>query len=138
MKKGEIILTKKVFVAIYDRDLKVEMKKCPLTEDGSKIKIKKGGKGHWSPEFDNESYLEFPSRFGTKRVYVVRKHANKCVSFKDPTTTVYGPDPDVVIEAAEGAIRKSMKQEEQDTPFILYIMLALIAIVFLKVMGIIA
>lgn len=130
-------MKRKVEVAVFDRDLKVERGKYPLTDDGSKIKIKKGGKGHWYPEFDNQSYLEFPSLFGTKRVYIVRKNAAKCVSFADPEGTVYGPDPELVEKAAEDAIRRSMKQDKQETPFWVYLVILLLLGVAGRVFGVI-
>jgi len=133
----------KVKVAVFDKDGRIRtLAKKSLTKDGSKIKVKEGGDAHWSPEFDNHSFLEFPRPWylggGWNRLYFVRNHSAKCVDFKDDPATIYGPDPEVVIKAAEDAIRKSMKQEDPQTPLILYLMFGANIIILLKVLGVIA
>ncbi len=136
-------MNEKVKVAVFDKDGKIRhLGNKPLSKDGSRIKIKEGGRGQFKPLFDNHSYLEFPKPKylggGWDRIYFVRNHAKKCVDFKDDPATVYGPDPDVVINAAEDAIRKSMKQEDPETPIILYLMFGAVLIILLKVLGVIA
>jgi len=136
-------MTKKVKVAIFDQDLKIrQFGSFPLTSDGSKINIKSGGKGHFNPAFDNTSYLEFPYRSilhlfrrQYKRVYIVRNSASKCVNFD--TEVVSAPDPDEVMKAAGAKILENMGRETQDTPIILYFILAAIALVALKIFGVI-
>ncbi len=131
-------MTKKVKVAIFDRDLKVRtLQRYPLSKDGSKIKIRTGGKGHFKPAFDNESYLEFP-RFlgGHEKVYLVRRGAKACVNFKDDPATVYGPDPEEVMTAAKAEILEGLGKEKQETPFILFLILGAIVLIALKVFGV--
>ena len=136
-------MPKKVKVAIFDQDLKIrQFGDFPLTSDGSKINIKSGGKGHFNPSFSNTSYLEFPYRsilnlfrIQYRRVYVVRNTARKCVNFD--TEEVPAPDPEEVMKAASAKILENMGRETQDTPFILYIILAAIGIVALKVFEVI-
>lgn len=136
-------MTKKVKVAIFDQDLKIrQFGNYPLTSDGSKINVRSGGKAHFNPSFSNTSYLEFPYRsisnlfrIQYRRVYIVRNNANKCVNFD--TEEVPAPDPDEVMKAASAKILENMGKESQDTALILYIILAAIAIVALKVFEVI-
>ena len=75
---------------IFDRDLKVRTcKEFPITKDGSKINIKSGGKGHFNPLFDNDSYLDIPkksripfSKTTYEKVYFVRNGAKSCIRFR--------------------------------------------------------
>lgn len=131
-------MSKKVKLAIFDRDLKVrKMGTFEVSKDGSKIKVKGGGKGNFNPSFDNESYLEFPRRFrGFERIYIVRKGAKACVNFKDNPATVYGPDPEQVIEAAENKILTGIGKDKQDIHWSVYAQLFLIILILIKVLGV--
>ena len=136
-------MTKKVKLAIFDKDLKARTyENFPLSKDGSKISVRKGGKRNFNPTFDMDSYIEFPSRslippFPVKwnRVYFVRNGAKACVNFK--TEGVEGPDQELVMEAAEAEILKGIGKDKQDTPIIQYIILAALVLVILKVFGVI-
>ena len=133
-------MTKKVKVAVFDADQKVrKLGKYPVTDDGSKIRILKGGKRHFYPKFGPNSFLEFPrSKFlggGWERIYIVRNHASKCVDFK--TFAVAGPDPEQVKDAAEATILSKFGVDKQDTPLMQYIITGLVFLIFLKVMGVI-
>lgn len=83
-------MTEKLKTLVIDRDLKGRMfESFPVTKDGSKINIKSGGKGHFNPLFDNDSFVEFPRRslippFKTvyDRVYIVRNGAKACYRFR--------------------------------------------------------
>jgi len=107
---GVKALTKELKVLVFDRDLKGRtFGSFPVTEDGSKIRIKSGGKGHFMPTFDNDSFIEFPRKFlrwnrGWERVYFVRNGAKACVRFR-PTPNALNiesiADLQEVIEAAE-------------------------------------
>lgn len=130
-------MTKKVELAIFDKDLKVRtLGKFPVSQDGTKISVKRGGKGNFNPTFDNESFIEFPKRFGGwKRIYLVRKGAKACVNFQ--TEEVKGPDPALVIEAAESEILRNIGKDKEETPFILYLILGAVILLALKVFGVI-
>jgi len=130
-------MTKKVELAVFDKDLKVRtLGKFHVSKDGTKIAVKRGGKGNFNPTFDNESFIEFPKRFGGwRRIYLVRKGANACVNFK--TGKVEGPDPELVIEAAGSEILRGIGKEKEETPLITYITLAAIILVALKIFGVI-
>lgn len=142
-------MTKKVELAVFDKDLKARtVGKFPLSKDGTKIKVRTGGKRNFSPSFDHSSYIEFPYRslvtpwrISWKRVYFVRNAASECVNFHrtpEGFTEVPQPDPEIVMEAAEAAILKGIGKDKQETPMILYIILAAVAITLLKVLGVIA
>jgi len=136
-------MTKKVKLAIFDKDLKARTyANFDLSKDGSRIKVRKGGKRNFNPSFDMDSYIELPYRsivppFPIKwnRVYFVRNGAKACVNFK--TGVVDGPDPETVMEAAEAEILKGIGKDKQETPIILYLILGACAIILLKVLGVI-
>ena len=133
-------MTKKVKVAVFDGDQKVrKLGKFPLTDDGSKIRVHKGGKRHFYPKFGPNSFLEYPhSRFlggGFERIYFVRNHASECVNFE--TEAVSGPDPKQVKDAAEAVVLTKFGTDKQVTSLREYIQTGLVFLVFLKVMGVI-
>ena len=83
-------MSKKVKLAVYDKDLKARIyKKFPVSDDGTKILVKWAGTENFNPEFDNDSFIEFPKRslfkpwtLNWQRVYFAPKLAKKCVNFK--------------------------------------------------------
>lgn len=137
-------MTKKVKLAIFDKDLKARTyASFPLSKDGSRISVRRGGKRNFNPTFDQESYIELPYRsiippFSIKwnRIYFVRNGAKACVNFK--TETILEPDPELVMQAAEAEILKGIGKDKQDTPMIQYIMIFLLIGILLKVFGVIA
>lgn len=137
-------MTKKVKLAIFDKDLKARtFESFPISKDGSRISVRRGGKRNFNPTFDQESFIELPYRsiippFSTKwnRVYFVRNGAKACVNFK--TETILEPDPELVMQAAEAEILKGIGKDKQDTPMIQYIMIFLLIGILLKVFGVIA
>lgn len=139
-------MTKKVNVAIFDKDLKARtVGSFPLSKDGTKIKVRTGGKRNFNPSFDYASYIDFPrprwQGGGWKRIYFVRNGASECVKFNrkpEGYTEVPQPDPEMVMEAAKAEILKGIGKDKQETPLIQYIILAAVAITLLKVFGVIA
>jgi hypothetical protein len=135
-------MTDKVKLAIIDKDLKARVfKKFPLTEDGAKIKVVESGKGMFKPAIDNDSYIELPSRSilppwrrTWNRIYFVNKGATKCFDFK--TGKIAGPDPALVLEAAATTMLMNLGKEKQETDLIIYIILAVIIGIALKVFGV--
>ena len=98
--------TPKVWVAVYDNDYRVsKVKQYHISEDGKKIRIQSGGSGHWMPDFNASSFLEFPQLkkyilFGErqyKRVYIVAKKGEKCVDFATGEAT--GPSEEQLKKA---------------------------------------
>ena len=136
-------MSKKVKLAIFDKDLKARtVKKYPVSDSGEQIKVKSGGDGHFMPSFDNESFIEFPKRafpalwrISWDRVYFARKGAKTCVNFK--TAKVEGPDPELVLEAAGTEMLRNLGKEKQETSLISYITLALLIIVLLNLLGVV-
>ena len=136
-------MSKKVKLAIFDSDLKARtVKKYPVTDDGSKIRVVSGGENHFMPSFDNDSFIEFPRRsllppFGIKwdRVYFARKKAKKCVNFK--TGEVPGPDPELVKKAAGMTMLTELGKDKTDIHPLFYIMLLILLGIALKVFGVI-
>ncbi len=137
-------MTKKVKLAIFDKDLKARTYEYfPVSKDGSRIAVRRGGKRNFNPLFDNESYIDFPYRslsspwkISWERVYFARNGAKACVNFK--TGKVEGPDADLVMEAAEAEILKGIGKDKQETPMILYLIFGALVLVVLKVFGVIA
>lgn len=106
-------MVEKVKVAIFDRNLRAEIRKYELTDDGSKIRILKGGKAHFYPEFNESSYLDIKRpRFlggGYNRIYFVRRHASKCVDFKTEETG--GIDPKQILDATSNELVKNFGKD---------------------------
>lgn len=136
-------MTKKVQLAILDRDLKARtFQQFPLNSDGTKIDVVNSGKGYFMPKIDNDSFIELPYRslippFKTKfnRIYIAPRGADSCVNFR--TKEVKGPDPEQVIEAARAEMVRNFGKQKQDIPLIFYIMLLVLIGVALKVFGVI-
>ena len=136
-------MSKKVKLAIFDNDLKARtVGKFPVSESGDRIQVKQGGKEHFKPSFDNESFIEFPRRafpffwrIVWDRVYFARKGASSCVNFQ--TGKVEGPDPALVIEAAGTEMLRNLGKEKTETALTTYIMLALLLFITLNLLGVI-
>ena len=136
-------MTKKVKLAIIDKDLKARtFKMYPLTEDGAKIKVVESGKGMFKPEIDTDSYIELPSRSilppwrrKWHRIYFVNKGATKCINFK--TETILDPDPSLVLEAASTTMLMNLGKEKKETDPLVYVTLAVLIGIALKVFGVI-
>ena len=136
-------MTKKVKLAIIDKDLRARIfKSFPLTDDGAKIKVVPSGKGFFTPEIDNDSYIELPSRsllppwrIKWNRIYFVNKGVTKCINFK--TETVLEPDPTLVLKAAGTTMLMNLGKEKADTAFIFYIILLVVIGIALKVFGVV-
>lgn len=131
---------KQVELAIFDNDLKARtVKKYDVSDDGTKIRVKSGGEGHFMPSFDNDSFIEFPKPWwqggGWKRVYFVAKNGTKCVNFQ--TETVSGPDPEQLKTAVGGLMLKDLGKGGQEIPTWVYIIIVLLLGVAGKVFGVI-
>lgn len=136
-------MARKVKVALFNKDLRAELKNFPLSADGTKIEIAQGGKAHFKPKINNESFIEFPYRHplsfwkvSYQRIYFAMKWSKKCVNFH--TGEVFGPDPDAVMEAASAQILKNKAEEEKSVHWTTYATLGMVLLILLKVLGVIA
>lgn len=137
-------MTRKITAAIFDNDLKCEIRKFEVSEDGTKIRIQSGGEGHFMPKFDNNSFLEFPTRkkfllFGERvyrRYYIVKKKGSACVNFR--TGEVSGPDLEQLKKAlAASSLDKLGKQEPPFPSWTIYLILLTVIGIAAKVFGVI-
>lgn len=134
-------MTKKVKLAVFGNDLRCEVKKYPLSDNGEQIKVISGGEGHFMPRFDTESYLEFPNKFlfwriGWSRLYFAKNKAKNCVNFK--TEEVFGPDLEQLkTSLAATNLDKLGKQEPPFPIWIIYLILLLVLGTTAKVFGVI-
>jgi len=95
LKKGEKIKT-----AIFGQDLRVELKKYPLSKAGNKINIIDSGEGYFMPKIGPTHFLDWPTkkRFLVagkrryERIYFSLKLAEECVNFGVDPAIIYGPD----------------------------------------------
>jgi len=133
----------KVILAIYDNDLKCRtVKKYEVSENGTQIKVQSGGDGHFMPKFDNDSFLELPTRkrfilFGAqlwRRIYFVKKRGDKCVNFN--TGKAFGPDPEEAKKAIGSTLLGEIGKTKVDTPFISYITLGAVILILLQMSGV--
>jgi len=135
-------MTRKVITAIFDNDLRVELGKHEVSEDGTQIRIKSGGESHFMPSFDNDSFLEFPYRAITsfwkhsyRRMYIVKKKATACVNFK--TGKVPGPNLEQLKQAiASTNLDKLGKQDPPFPAWIIYLILLCVLGIAAKVFGV--
>lgn len=137
-------MANKVRVAVFDAGQRAIIKKCEITDDGSKIRVKSGGKAHFMPEFDNTSYLEFKRPWylggGTKKLYFVRRMASKCVNFqvqKNEAVDISMPDPKQVMDATDSNLIKNFSKEDNVTPWYIWVLLLILLGIALKVFGVI-
>jgi hypothetical protein len=136
-------MTKKVKLAIIDKDLKARIfKNFPLSKDGAKINVVESGKNYFTPAIDTDSYIELPSRsifppwrIKWNRIYFVNKGATKCINFK--TETILDPDPSLVLKAAGTKMLMNLGKEKKELDFIFYIILLVCIGIALKVFGVI-
>lgn len=137
-------MSKKVKLAVYDKDLKARIyKKFPVSDDGTKILVKRRETENFNPEFDNDSFIEFPKRslfkpwaLSWQRVYFAPKLAKKCVNFQ--TKTVLEPDPSLVLKAARTTMLNNLGREKAETSLLTWIQIGLLVFIALKVLGVIA
>ena len=135
-------MVRKVKLAVFDNDLKLVIKKYPLSIDGTKISVVSGGEAHWAPGFDTDSFLEFPKKKWElwkpewTRIYFVKKKGEKCVNFK--TGKVSGPDPEQLKEAVGTTMLGKIGQTKEETPFVLWLLLAGIVFLILIQLGVLS
>ena len=115
----------------------------PVTDDGAKIQVKRGGKANFNPSFDNDSFIELPKRalfrpwkVNWHRVYFAPNGAKACVNFQ--TETVLEPDPSLVMKAASSEMLQNLGKEKPETSFLTYLQLGLLIFIVLKLLGVIA
>jgi len=137
-------MTRKVDVAVFDNDLRIELKKYELNKSGTKISIIDSGEGYFMPEIGTNTFLEFPSwkkylLFGPrtwKRVYFVKRQAKKCVNFS--TSEVYSPDPEQLKQAIGSTLLGKLGKEDPPFPtWMIYLILLCVVGIALKVFGVI-
>lgn len=135
----------KVLLAIFDNDLKCRtVKKYEISDSGTQIKVKSGGDGHFMPTFDNDSFLELPTRKKYifvggqiwKRFYFVKKKGEKCVNFR--TGESFGPNPEDAKKAVGSTLLSEIGKTKQEIPFTTYLLLMIVIGIALKVFGVIA
>lgn len=136
-------MARKVKVALFDKDLRAELKKYPLNADGTKIEIAQGGSGHFKPTIDNESFIEFPYRHplsfwrvSYQRIYFAMKWSKKCVNFH--TEEVEGPDPKQIMDAANKTLLDKLGEQKQEVNWWQYLLIGINVLILLKVLGVIA
>lgn len=121
----------KVNLAIIDTDLTIRsLKKYSLSSNGRQIHISSGGTEHFMPVISNTSYLEFPTRkryllFGArmyKKIYFAMNKAKKCVDFASGDVNL--PSPEEMKKALAALMIGRIGQDKQETPLVLWLILA--------------
>ena len=136
-------MPEKVKLAVFDQDLVVrKYGKFELSSDGSKIRVISGGDAHFMPQIGNTTHLDFPRRSllppfkkYLERIYFVRNTASRCVDFA--TEEVASPDPQEVMKAAGAKVASNWGKEKTETPLLLYIILAVVALIAARVFEVI-
>lgn len=132
-------MTNKVRTAIFGKDLRVEIKKYPLTKAGNKIDINSGGEGYFMPEIGPNQFLEWPIRkrylfFGPwvyARTFIVVKRGVKCIDFSLDDPKAYGPDIEQLKRANAALLAEKIGQDQQKgTPWYIWFILIMVALTF--------
>lgn len=136
-------MVEKVKTAIWKQDLRVELKKYPLSDSGNKIDIVNSGAGYFMPEIGPTNFLDWPKRkmfifFGPmiyERIFFSIKKGSKCVDFL--TGAVYGPDQEAIKLSNLNLLAKDLGSEQQKgIPWYIWAILILCLFNFLLVMRI--
>jgi hypothetical protein len=135
---------RKVSLAVFDNDQRVVIRKYPISDDGTKIRVVSGGENHWMPSFDITSPLEFPYRAFTslwrisyRRIYFAKKKGKKCINFNAEQPEIPMPDPEQLKDAVGNTLLSKIGQAEQKTSMLTYFALFINILILLKVMGMI-
>ena len=135
-------MDRKVKLAVYDADLRATVKNYPLSKNGNKIIVNKGGKGNFKPSFDNNSFIEFPVRYpwsfwkiSYQRIYFARSLAKKCVNFK--TEELAGPSPEFVEELGVKVMLDRLNKQKQETVWQIWLILGINVLILLYTLGVI-
>lgn len=125
---------KKVRVAVFDADLRVTIKKYPLSSNGKQINISSGGTEHFMPHFDRNCRLDFPRfkkwlLFGERQyepLYVVMNKGKKCIDFSLKEPEIYGPSPEELDAAIKALIATKIGTEGIKIPWYIPVLLFII------------
>jgi len=132
-------MTDKVRTAVFGKDLRVEIKKYPLTKKGNKIDISAGGEGYFRPEIGPNQFLDWPVRkkylfFGPwvyERTFFSVKLGAKCIDFGLNDPEAYGPDIEALKEANAVLLAKEIgSEQEKGTPWYVWAILGLLIVIF--------
>jgi len=129
----------KVKTAIFGKDLKVELKKYPLSKSGNKIDIVNTGEGYFMPEIGPTNFLNWPSRkrFGIAGqrlytpIYFSLKKGAKCIDFGTEEGIIYGPDEEQ-LKSANGSLLATRIGADADkgTPWYVWFLLIFLILNF--------
>ena len=135
-------MARKVKLAIFGADLKATVKNYPVADSGNQILVTKGGKRHFMPSFNNESFIEFPVRYpwsfwktSYQRIYFARDLSKKCVNFK--TEELAGPSPEFVEELGVKVMLDRLNKQKQETVWQIWLILAINVLILLHTLGVI-
>jgi len=138
-------MARKVKIAIFDKDQRVELKEYELSNNGNRISIVPEGAGYFMPEIGPTTFLDWPIRkkflfFGGwihKRIYFSLKKGAKCLDFAkhianyDEETKlgviIYGPDVEQVKRANLNILAEKIGVDNNPkTPLWVYIIIGLL------------
>lgn len=140
-------MVEKVRTAIFGKDLRVEIKKYPITKAGNKIDIVSGGEGYFMPEIGPNQFLDWPIRkkylfFGPwvyARTFFSVKRGIKCIDFSLENPEAYGPDIEQLKRANMALLAEKVgKESKPDVPWYVWIQLLLIIFLVLNNLGVIS
>jgi len=120
----------KIKVAIFGKDLRVELKDYALSANGNKISIVPEGAGYFMPEIGPTTFLDWPIRkkyilFGKKvykRIFFTIKKGAKCVDFI--SEELYGPDVEQIKKANLSFLAQKIgSDKDQGVPWYIWAIL---------------
>lgn len=116
-------MANKLKTAIFGKDLCVELKKYPLSENGDKIDIVSDlEKGYFMPEIGPNKFLFWPKRkkyflFGRRtyeRIFFSFLQSTSCIDFI--TLNMYGPDRELIKQANKAYLAREIGSEREKGP----------------------
>lgn len=118
----------KVKTAIFGKDLRVKLKKYPLSENGDKIDVVSDlEKGYFMPAIGPNTFLDWPKRKKYiirgprtyERIYFSIRESAKCVDFV--TSNIYGPDREKIKQANEVFLAREIGSDRnKGTPWYIW------------------
>lgn len=125
-------MTDKAKTAVFGNDLRVSLKKYPLSKAGNKIDIVDGGEGYFMPEIGPTTFLDWPSwkryiLFGPRtyeRIYFAKRKGKKCVDFGTDKGIIYGPDEEQLKKANLNLLAEKIGQDaHKGVPWYMWVIL---------------
>lgn len=108
---------RKVRLLVFDNDLRGTLKKYPVSESGTRIKVKSGGTEHFMPEFGFKNRLEIKKPWyqggGYLQIYLAKKKAEACIDFTTEQPEIPLPNLEELKDATNNYLGSKLGKDAQ-------------------------